>query len=310
MPIIMSSASLAPKIPVICAVLGVHGILLSGTLSEVGDAPFFSSCSFLAILVLTVFNFLAASLSDPGFVGPDEGASQAAHEDRGLLLRPLEQPPPQLVASGRTFAATSPASAVSDHCGQNVIADPTAPHFHEDRRCNACNVHIPLRAKHCRDCDRCVRTHDHHCPWIANCVGEGNRVFFFGFVFFQLLEAAVCLLMLIAGGAVKTGPPSKEQVAQQSAAAYANGSSTSPVPIHASSGIQGDAMDPPYDHGQHVGFMASSRPEKSRQFTSATAIFTLIGLAFVVVALAALVITHVFLISVNQTTWEMVLSRK
>merc|ERR1719159_379539 len=54
----------------------------------------------------------------------------------------------------------------------------------------------PLRTKHCRDCKRCVRTHDHHCPWIGNCVGEGNRFFFLLFMFLQAFEL---LLFFIEG---------------------------------------------------------------------------------------------------------------
>ncbi|VWU52151.1 palmitoyltransferase, putative, partial [Hepatocystis sp. ex Piliocolobus tephrosceles] len=35
-----------------------------------------------------------------------------------------------------------------------------------------------VRSRHCRLCKRCVRTYDHHCPWINNCVAENNRSLF------------------------------------------------------------------------------------------------------------------------------------
>ena len=37
-------------------------------------------------------------------------------------------------------------------------------------------------------CNRCVRTYDHHCPWIGTCCGEDNRPYFLTFVFLQWLE--------------------------------------------------------------------------------------------------------------------------
>mmetsp|Transcript_53166 Transcript_53166/g.123777 ORF Transcript_53166/g.123777 Transcript_53166/m.123777 type:complete len:243 (-) Transcript_53166:200-928(-) len=62
---------------------------------------------------------------------------------------------------------------------------------HELRWCSHCRLHQPLRTKHCRDCERCVRTHDHHCPWVGTCVGENNRVIFMWFLTFQCAELAV-----------------------------------------------------------------------------------------------------------------------
>lgn len=51
-----------------------------------------------------------------------------------------------------------------------------------NRLCHSCRCVRPLRAKHCRICNRCVSYFDHHCPFIYNCVGLKNRLWFFLFV--------------------------------------------------------------------------------------------------------------------------------
>ncbi|ESO05348.1 hypothetical protein HELRODRAFT_77725 [Helobdella robusta] len=53
--------------------------------------------------------------------------------------------------------------------------------------CKKCMMPKPLRAHHCRVCNRCVLKMDHHCPWLNNCVGFYNHRYFFMFCVYMLL---------------------------------------------------------------------------------------------------------------------------
>jgi palmitoyltransferase len=81
-----------------------------------------------------------------------------------------------------------------DNNGDDESADEDVMLFIEYKYCTICHVEQPLRCKHCKNCDHCVATHDHHCPWIGNCVGERNRFYFFWFLqcqFVQLLTGLI-----------------------------------------------------------------------------------------------------------------------
>eukprot|EP00440_Ansanella_granifera_P043468 gb/GFBE01047118.1/.p1 GENE.gb/GFBE01047118.1/~~gb/GFBE01047118.1/.p1 ORF type:complete len:333 (+),score=64.69 gb/GFBE01047118.1/:1-999(+) len=57
------------------------------------------------------------------------------------------------------------------------------------RFCQKCSKYKPDRCHHCRVCNSCILRMDHHCPWIANCVGFRNHKYFFLLV---LYAAANC----------------------------------------------------------------------------------------------------------------------
>merc|ERR1719198_2657578 len=63
------------------------------------------------------------------------------------------------------------------------------------RWCTYCRMVQPPRAKHCRDCDCCVLRNDHHCPFVNNCIGQRNYVYFCGFLF-----SLVCLGIAVFSG--------------------------------------------------------------------------------------------------------------
>ena len=60
---------------------------------------------------------------------------------------------------------------------------------YETRYCTLCRIEQPVRAKHCKACNRCLSLHDHHCPWLGVCIAERNR-----FYFYWYLVAETCLL--------------------------------------------------------------------------------------------------------------------
>jgi len=66
---------------------------------------------------------------------------------------------------------------VFTHPGRPPQINPPSP---VDRACQRCgDVWKPPRAHHCHVCNSCVLAYDHHCPWMATCIGHLNYRYFF-----------------------------------------------------------------------------------------------------------------------------------
>lgn len=67
----------------------------------------------------------------------------------------------------------------------------------EIRYCTICRVDQPIRTKHCKECGRCIATHDHHCPWLGVCIGEKNKKTFYVYLIFQFFHILWALVLVI-----------------------------------------------------------------------------------------------------------------
>ncbi len=65
--------------------------------------------------------------------------------------------------------------------------------------CPVCECLRTTRSRHCNICNRCVERFDHHCPWINNCVGTRNHVFFYLYILSLSLFLPFVVIIFIWG---------------------------------------------------------------------------------------------------------------
>ena len=74
---------------------------------------------------------------------------------------------------------------------------------YETRYCTICRIEQPVRAKHCKACNRCISLYDHHCPWLGVCIAERNRLYFYWYL---IAESLLLLYSLFLVTSTQTFP--------------------------------------------------------------------------------------------------------
>lgn len=110
-------------------------------------------------------------------------------------------------ATGRSDSSTAlvlGAAMPVGSCGSSSSLSPTALRPSLLRTCNTCRwppgsdtpAPKPDRCHHCTPCGQCVLEMDHHCPWVGNCIGAGNRKPFLLVLTYGSLALAVFLIWM------------------------------------------------------------------------------------------------------------------
>ncbi|XP_035293847.1 probable palmitoyltransferase ZDHHC12 isoform X1 [Cricetulus griseus] len=172
----------------------------------------FLPLTFLLLVLGSLLLYLAVSLMDPGYVTAQPQSQEEPKEEQTAMVPqaiPLRRCRYCLVLVGDVhillWKEPGPSSEslpwrpstlalpllqeglpnLGPDCGlqssQNALGEPALSL--DSPLC----PQQPLRARHCRDCRRCVRRYDHHCPWMENCVGERNHPLFVAYLALQLV---------------------------------------------------------------------------------------------------------------------------
>ncbi|XP_070532771.1 palmitoyltransferase ZDHHC12-B-like [Ptychodera flava] len=126
------------------------------------SGDYFLPVLYLICVTIPVILYFIASLINPGYVDKEDLPTQKS--------RPCDVEH-NVIDSSDAEEDTSEVSKMLD-----------SPTRVTPKRCSYCKIFQPMRVKHCRDCGKCVRRFDHHCPWLDNCVGERNHRYFWLFL--------------------------------------------------------------------------------------------------------------------------------
>ena len=90
-----------------------------------------------------------------------------------------------------SFHLVSRAAAVD---GGDAVALPSS---YQVTNCKRCNGLRPPRSHHCSSCEKCILKLDHHCVFVANCVGQRNQKPFILFLSYAALGCGLGAILFV-----------------------------------------------------------------------------------------------------------------
>ncbi|ESN95938.1 hypothetical protein HELRODRAFT_193441 [Helobdella robusta] len=138
--------------------------------------------SYIGLILLSLAFYYVACFVDPGFIPVNPSALSSSDEENADNYDEDELNNNNNNNNNSNSNNNNSNDECDDDKNYTDRSSMTGKIRVKLRCCGFCGIKQPLRAKHCEECQRCVYRFDHHCPWLATCVGERNHRFFLLFL--------------------------------------------------------------------------------------------------------------------------------
>lgn len=138
--------------------------------------------------------FIVTTFSDPGYIPRKEVQVALGIQDE--VRKILGVPVANLISEEKAYLSDDGKLVVENEFDDRILltAELSTQGY---KYCETCRIIRPPRASHCSDCQSCCLRHDHHCPFVTNCIGHRNYVYFTAFVVSAVALGLMILLSII-----------------------------------------------------------------------------------------------------------------